>query len=194
MRIRSLGLNLNGTKPLRNFLVNSGFETKVFYPYASLTLGQYSEDINGINDYLNTLDENTFEALLDFPACLNFENEYARDPNTKFIYIQRDIDSWLDLMKYTQSTLSHNATYLFEEAYCKRYIDTDKTKMQDLTEEELRAIYAAHDAAVTSFFEGKPNYIKIMTDDPQISAKLRTFLSIVAEIDFDITAESKATI
>jgi hypothetical protein len=190
MRIRSLGFNLSGDKPLRNFLIESGFTTKIFYPYNVIELGSYPETIDGVNTYLRTINEADFQAHVGFPSNLNFEKEYEIDNETKFIYIYRDIESWVELFKGLQAKASHSTTYQFEEFLCKRYLNTDKVLGQDLTEEELRSIYAAHDQRVTEFFAGKPNYIKISLDDPQISAKLRTFLSVTEEIEFDASVES----
>lgn len=190
MRIRSVGFNLSGDKPLRNFLIDCGFTAKAFYPYNTLELGSFPETIDGADAYLRTIPEADFQAHVGFPANLNFEKEWAIDNETKFIYIYRDIDSWVELFKGVQAKASHSNTYQFEEFLCKRYINTDKVLGQDLTEEELRNIYNAHDQRVTDFFAGKPNYIKISIDDPQISAKLRTFLSVVEEVEFDASAES----
>jgi len=106
------------------------------------------------------------------------------------VIVDRDIDSWLELFKGLAAKASHSTPYQFEEVLCKTYINTNKVLGQDLTDEELRAIYTAHDQKVTAFFAGKPNYIKIELGDPQISAKLRTFLSVVEEIEFDASAES----
>lgn len=194
MRIRTLGFNLSGDKPLRNFLVESGFTTKTFYPYNVLELGSFPETLDGVNAYCRTISETEFQAHVGFPANLNFEKEFEIDNETKFIYIYRDIDSWLDLFKGLQAKASHSTTYQFEELLCKNYINTNKVLAQDLTDEELRAIYTAHDQKVTTFFAGKPNYIKIDLNDPQISAKLRTFLSVVEEIEFDASAEALANI
>jgi hypothetical protein len=190
MRIRTLGFNLSGDKPLRNFLVESGFTTKTFYPYNVLELGSFPETLDGVNAYCRTISETDFQAHVGFPANLNFEKEFEIDNETKFIYIYRGIDSWLELFKGLQAKASHSTTYQFEELLCKNYINTNKVLAQDLTDEELRSIYTAHDQKVTTFFAGKPNYIKIELDDPQISAKLRTFLSVVEEIQFDASVES----
>ncbi len=188
MRIRSLGFNFSGDRPLRNFLLDCGFTVKMFYPYSSLTVGTYPETIDGANSFLRE-DEST-EAVIGFPVNFNFEKEWEIDNETKFIYVERDIDAWVDLFKSAQNLTYHSVPYQFEELLCKTYLNTDKVLSQDLTEEELRSIYLAHDQKVTEFFAGKPNYIKVSLDDPQISAKLRTFLGITAEIEFQASSET----
>jgi hypothetical protein len=194
MRIRSVGINLSGDKPLRNFLADAGFTVKVFYPYNAIDLGTYPESLDGINSYLRSIDETEFQAEVGFPANYNFEKEWQIDNETKFIHLDRGIDAWVQLFKAVQAKLSHSTPYLFEEVLAKNYISTDKVLNQDLTEEELRAIYIAHNQKITEFFAGKPNYIKIAIDDPEISAKLRTFLSVVNEVTFDVSSETIDTI
>jgi hypothetical protein len=194
MRIRSVSFNLSGDRPLRNYLAESGFTTKAFYPYNALDLGSYPETLDGINSYLRSIDDDGFEAEVGFPVNFNFEKEWEIDNETKFIYIYRDIDSWISLFKAVQTKLSHSTPYQFEEILCKNYLSTDKVLAQDLTEEELRSIYTAHDQKVTEFFAGKPNYIKISIDDPQIEAKLRTFLSLENEVAFNTASETIDTI
>lgn len=194
MRIRSLGFNLSGDRPLRNYLAQSGFTTKSFYPYNDLDLGAYPESLEGINSYIRSIDESSYNAEVGFPVNFNFEKEWEIDNETKFIYIYRDIDAWVNLFKAIQTKLSHSTPYVFEEILCKNYLTTDKVLAQDLTEEELRSIYTAHDQKVTTFFAGKPNYIKIAIDDPQIDAKLRTFLSLENEVVFDASSETIDTI
>lgn len=189
MKIKSVGLNLNGAKGLRPFLQDSGFSVKYFYDYTGIPKGTYSEDIQGIQNYLDSIDDQ-FDAILDLPVNLVFSYAHQKDPETKFVCIQRDVDSWINIWKATNDKYYNQEHFIFEEAYCKAYIpQSTKTKISELDEEELRFIYATHYRLLDEFFAGKPNYLKVQIDDPEISAKLRTFFEITSEIEFDVLAD-----
>jgi hypothetical protein len=183
MKIRSVGLNLSGGRGLAKFLLDSNFSTKFFYDWSTLKLETYSETLNGAIEYLEIFDD-YFDAIVDIPFCFAYEYLYNKDNSTKFIYIKRDIDSWTQSFKNTQIRYSHSTPRIFEELFCNFYAETNKTKMQDLTEEEIRNIYVSHDAAIMSFFENKENFIVIDLNDLEISNKLKTFLSIDNEVVF----------
>lgn len=183
MKIRSVGLNLSGGKGLSSFLTNAGFSTRFFYPWQNLSLGDYSEDISGANSYLDYTEE-SYDAIIDIPYCFSYEHAFNKDPETKFIYIKKDIESWIKSFKNTQVYFSHTPSRIFEELFCNIYINTGKTKMQDLTEEELRVIYTSHDDAVSLFFENNSNFLNVDLNDSEISNKLKTFLSIDKDVTF----------
>jgi hypothetical protein len=189
MKIKSVGLNFNGAKGLRPFLSDSGFSVKYFYDYTGIPKGAYSEDLAGIQNYLDTIDDQ-FDAILDLPVNFVFEYAHSKNPDTKFICIQRDVDSFISLWQATNDKYYNQEHYVFEEAYCKMYLPTTgKIKISDLDETDLRSIYAAHYAKVDEFFAGKPNFLKVQIDDPEISAKLRTFFEIASEVQFDVLAD-----
>lgn len=193
MKIKSIGLNLNGGRGLRPFLLDSGFKVKYFYDYSGIPAGTYYENLSGIESYLDFIDDGTIEVIIDFPTNLAFKHAYEKDPNTKFICLQKDIDKWLDVWSKTMQKYASPEQYLFEEAFCKAYLPTTtKTRIADLTEEELRVIYTEHYKAVDEFFKDKPNYLKLHLDDPQISAKLRTFFEITSDIEFDPLSDEAA--
>lgn len=193
MKIKSVGLNLNGGRGLRPFLMDSGLKVKYFYDYNKIPLGTYHENLSGIESYLDDIDDGEIEVIIDFPTNLAFKYAYEKDPNTKFICLQKNIDKWIDVWSKTMEKYSNNNQYLFEEAFCKAYLPaTTKTRIAELTEEELRIIYTEHYAAVEDFFKDKPNFLKVHLDDPQISAKLRTFFEITSDIEFDILSDEAA--
>lgn len=193
MKIKSIGLNLNGGRGLRPFLMDSGFKVKYFYDYAGIPAGTYYENLAGIASYLDFIDDGTIEVIIDFPINLAFKYAYEKDPNTKFICLQKDVDQWLDVWSKTMQKYASDDKYVFEEAFCKAYLpSTTKTRVADLTEEELRTIYTEHYSAVDEFFKDKPNYLKVRLDDPEISAKLRTFFEISSDIEFDILSDETA--
>jgi hypothetical protein len=184
MKIRSVGLNLSGGKGLEKFLKDAGFSTHFFYSPESMVKGKYSETIHGARHFLDHLEE-SYDAIIDFPCSFAYEHAYNKDNSTKFIYIKNDLNSWVESFKNTQTLLSHEKVYIFEEFFCNFYDATEKNKMQDLTEEELVSIYTKHDAAVTSFFANNPNFLMVELNDPQITSKLKEFLSIDLDIEFN---------
>ncbi len=192
MKIKSIGLNLNGGRGLRTFLTDSGFKVKYFYDYSGIPVGTYYENLSGIESYLDSVDDGSVDVIIDFPINLAFKHAYEKDSDTKFICLQKDVEKWLDVWGKTMQKYASAEPYQFEEAFCKAYLDTSKTKISDLTEEELRTIYTEHYAAVEEFFKDKPNFLKVHLDDPQISAKLRTFFEITSDIEFDILSDEAA--
>lgn len=183
MKIRSVGLNLSGGKGLEKFLKDAGFSTHFFYSSESMIKGKYSETVIGANHFLDYIEE-SYDAIVDFPFSFAYEHAYNKDNETKFIYIKKDIDSWIESFKNSQVSFSHEKPYIFEEFFCNFYEATTKNKMQDLTEEELRSIYESHDSAVTLFFANNPNFLMVELDDPEITFKLKEFLSIDLNIEF----------
>lgn len=183
MKIRSVGLNLSGGKGLERFLLDAGFSTYFFYSPQTMIKGKYSETILGANHFLDFV-EKDYDAIVDFPFSFTYQRAYEKDNDTKFIYIKKDIDSWVQSFKNSQVSFSHEKPFIFEEFFCNFYEQTGKTKMQDLTEEELRTIYNMHYSAVTSFFADKPNFLLVELDDPEITNKLKQFLSINSDIEF----------
>jgi hypothetical protein len=184
MKILSLGLGFNGGRGLTAFLQNSNINTLNFYDYDSLPIGEYEESISGANQHLDDQFLNC-DALVDMPHCFSYAHAYDSYPTIKFVYIKRNIDSWIESFKNAQSHYDHDLPYPFEELFCNIYATTGKTKMTELTEEEARAIYNAHDNAVTDFFTGKENFLKVDLDDTAITEKLKTFLEITEDVIFE---------
>jgi hypothetical protein len=184
MKILSVGLNLSGGKGLSAFLSDAGITTKYFYDYDSLAVGSYPESLEGANTYLvdQYLD---CDALVDMPYCFSYVAAYDSYPDAKFIYVKKDLASWIESSKNAQLHYDHETPFIFEEFFCNVYAETGKTKMEDLTEEELTNIYNSHDSAVTDFFEGKENFLQVSATDPEITSKLKTFLSIEEDVIFE---------
>lgn len=184
MKILSVGLNLSAGRGLSAFLSDADITTKFFYDYDSLSVGAYPESLEGANTYLAE-HYLTHDALVDMPYCFAYESAYNSDSTTKFIYVKKDLASWLESAKNAQVHYDHAEPYIFEELFCNIYGTTGKTKMEDLTEEELTNIYNSHDAAITNFFEGKDNFLQVDATDAEITSKLKTFLSIDADVVFE---------
>lgn len=184
MKIRSVGLNLSGGKGLEKFLIEAGFSTHFFYSPATIIKGRYTETLHGANHFHDHVAK-TSDAIIDFPSSFAYAHAYNKDNDTKFIYIRKDIESWVESFKNSQVSFAHQEPHIFEKLFCNFYQPTGKTKMEDLTEEEIRAIYNFHDVAVLSFFENNPNFLLVELDDPEITSKLKQFLSIDSDVEFE---------
>ena len=184
MNILSLGLNLSGGKGFATFLQSADITTSYFYDYDNLSVGEYPESLEGVNQYIDDQYIN-YNALVDLPHCFGYEHVYNNYLTTKFVYIKKDLDSWLESMKNAQSHFDHESPLIFEELFCNIYEATGKTKMEDLTEEDLVNIYNSHDSAISNFFEGKENFLQIDVADPEITSKLKTFLEITEDVVFE---------
>jgi hypothetical protein len=177
MKILGVGLGRSATKSLAAFLVKNGFKTIHFYNSDEIK-GTFTENINGIINYFNLI-ENDTEAFTDIPYCFIYEYFFKKYPDAKFIYIKRDVDSWVESMYEINKIWSYSGEgYIFEEAYCNMYKKTNKKRIQDLTKNELRNIWIEHDKAITEFFKNNKNFIEISLDDKEIANKLCSFLTV----------------
>lgn len=184
MKILGVSLGRSATKSLAQFLSWNGFSIKHFYNIDEIEKGIFSEDLNGLNKYLESIDH-LAEAFLDIPHSLSFEHFFKMHPDAKFIYIKRDIESWAKSMYEVSQIWAHdNENTLFEKAYCNLYIKTNKNKIQDLTIKELKDIWTAHDKKISEFFKNKDNFIEISLDDKEIENKLSSFLNITTKTNF----------
>jgi hypothetical protein len=184
MKILSLGLNLSGGKGLATFLQNADITTSYFYDYDNLNIGDYPESLEGVNQYIDD-QYISYDALVDLPHCFGYEHVYNSYPTAKFVYVKKNLDFWLESIKNAQNHYDHELPFIFEELFCNIYETTEKTKMEDLTEEELTNIYNYHNSAITNFFEGKENFLQVDIADPEITSKLKTFLSIEEDVVFE---------
>ena len=183
MKIFGVSLGRNGTQSLADFLRIQGFSVTHFYDFQNLELGSFAENQNGIVAHFNSL--RSTDAYIDIPTCLVFDKMYEKFPDAKFINITRPVDKWVASMKKVQNKLAHSGDpYLFEEAYCNFYAETGKTKIQDLTEEELRFIWSKHTEKIQNFFNNKINYLEVDLEDPEIGQKIRTFVNGLSESPF----------
>ena len=183
MKILSVGLGRNGTQSFNRFMQKLGFTTTHFYHYDSLALGSFEENSDGIEKHFNSLKET--DVYSDIPNCLIFDKLYERFPEAKYINITRPAEEWILSMQKISSKWAHeNDPYIFEEAYCNFYLNTGKTKIQDLTENELLTIREMHLNKINAFFKDKENYLEVELSDPEISNKICKFINISSDVEF----------
>ncbi len=176
-KVFGVSLGRNATQSLGEYLKRHGLSVTHFYNYKDIARGTFSEDLAGILEHFESLPKT--DAYLDIPNCFIFEELYAKYPDAKFINITRTQDKWVTSMKRIQEARSHDGDpYIFEEAYCNIYANTGKTKIQDLTDAELRVIYDRHLLKVRTFFDGKKdNYLELNIDDMDLAEKIRNFIN-----------------
>jgi hypothetical protein len=176
-KIFGVSLGRNATQSLAEYLKRHGLSVTHFYNYEGVPLGTFSEDLAGILSHFESLPKT--DAYLDIPHCFIFEELYEKYPDAKFINITRTQDKWVASMKRIQEARSHDGDpYIFEEAYCNIYAKTGKTKIQDLTDAELRVIHERHLLKVRAFFDGKKNnYLELNIDDMLLAEKIRDFIN-----------------
>jgi len=183
MKILCVSLGRNGTQSFDQFMKELGFSTTHFYDFKQLPLGSFQENSYGIEEHFNTLPETDVHS--DIPTCLIFDKLYERFPEAKYINITRPSEEWVLSMQKIGRKLAHSHdSYIFEEAYCNFYLNTKKTKIQDLTENELLTIREIHLNKINAFFKEKENYLEVELTDPEISSKICKFINISSDIGF----------
>jgi len=106
------------------------------------------------------------DVFSDTPIYLEYKELDIRFPNSKFIYLNRDVDSWslsfiknynyfmhkLQQKKYYENILEHKIT---RETYKKLF------GTLDLTSYVLKDIYVKHKKDVMAYFNNKNNFLEI---------------------------------
>lgn len=183
MKIMCVSLGRNGTQSLTSFIRQQGFSATHFYQFDQLSLGDFSEDADGIMKHFESLPYT--DAHVDIPTCLVFDQVYDKFPDAKYINITRPSDDWLASMLKMNRLMGHEGDpFIFEEAYCNFYSNTGKNKIQDLTTDEFLFIREKHLERVSDFFKDKDNYLEVELYDPEIASKIKEFIGAELDIDF----------
>lgn len=127
----------------------------------------------------------TFEladVISDCPCFCDYQLLDRVFPNSKFVYLDRDLDKWLPsiqmLLKKMQPSF-HNQTYVspilkrcFENAFKLQ------TVAEPLDKYHLECCYLAHKEAVLSYFHGNNNFLEINIAHQNSLLLLLTFLGV----------------
>lgn len=125
-----LGLSRTGTTSLSQALEKLGYPT-IHYPYKI-------EDLEG------------YRAASDIPILLWLEAIDRKYPNSKFVWTERDIGSWLASCEaYFQRKQNPTGTRAAIRQACYGCTEFDEKK--------FRTAYYRHGAYVMSYFESRPN-------------------------------------
>lgn len=182
MKIAVISLNLSGGQAISNFLTSKKIDgesisSKYFYDYDQKELGHYSEDINGLKLYIDEIYDQ-YDCFVEFPVSFGFKYLAEKNPETKFIYVQRTPSSWIDQMNTLKISMNYETPFYFEELFCNHYIKTGKVKINNLSDEELNLIYSAHNSSVLNYFENNQNFLLLNFADEDVFIKIQQFLNI----------------
>lgn len=182
MKIAVISLNLSGGQAVFNFLStkkinDKDISCKYFYDYSAKKVGDYEESLVGLNTYIDEIYDQ-YDAFIEFPVSFGYEYLYSKDSDTKFIYIKRTLESWIEQMNNLKNSINYEESFYFEEFFCNHYVQTNKIKINDLTDEELEEIYNMHNQSVLSFFEESDNFISIDFADEFVFTKIGNFLNL----------------
>ncbi len=144
-KIFATGLSRTGTKSLWNALEVLGYRA-LHYPGYAFVDGAIEIDAKALDEY---------DALLDTPIALAFEDLDAAHPGSKFIHTVRDIDAWLESCR----------AFFFEGAFqkprvielCRRLYGTHV-----FDEDTFRRAYARHDSRVREHFAGREDDLLVL--------------------------------
>lgn len=185
MRFFCVSLGRNGTRSMSKFLRDQGLTVTHFYKYQEVEPGTFSEDADGIFDHFLSLPDT--DVHTDIPSCLVFDKVFEMYPEAKYIHVTRPEDEWVASMQKIARLLGHDHDpFIFEEAYCNFYANTGKTKIQDLSEEELIFIRNSHINKINEFFKDKDqnNYLEVELSDPDLAAKIKAFVGTDVDVPF----------
>lgn len=182
MKILSVSLGRSGTKSLEHFLNKNNINALHGYDH-SIDPEMFEENLSGIEKYFDTK-INEAEAFLDIPYCFAIEYFLKKYADAKFIYIKRDVESWINSMNSIKNVWPHEKPFIFEKAYCNIYTKTNKDKIEDLTDQELYEIWNLHDKNIEYHLSGNPNFLQIYLNDDDIAEKISNFLNIEAKYSF----------
>lgn len=180
MKIAVVSLNLSGGQAIKGFfdtktIKSMPLKTKYFYDYFKISKGSFEENMSGLCQYVDSIYD-SFDAFIEFPVSFAYEHLYNKNQDTKFIYIKRTKESWIEQMKSLRNTVDGSNNYVFEDFFCNHYIKTEKNSIGLLDDEELAQIYDEHDRLLVDFFKDKENFLQIDFNDDLIFVKILSFL------------------
>jgi len=155
-----VSLHKTGTTSLSNFLEKLGYlvtgpDLHAFYAYQK---GDYSV----VDQLLET-----YDAFQDDPWYLLYEYVEEKYPNSKFIFLERNVDSWLDSVQRFYKSNRYN-----NKVRKHVYGAADTIENSDL----YRTAYEKHNSSVITYFENNPNFLAIRIDKPNDAIRLQQFL------------------
>lgn len=179
MKICSISLNKSHLSKLKMFFTYQNKRVVNLYTSTMYenSYNEYGNDISSVHSYIDKVFEKN-DVFLEFPFSFVYEYIYNKHPETKFIYVDIEKETWINEMNLLKELYSHDGKpHVFEEFFCNYYFQTGKTKIQDLSPEELSQIYDLHKFGIDSFFAGKDNFIKIDYDNLEFLEIIQGFTS-----------------
>lgn len=134
----------------------------------------------------------TFEladVISDAPSFSDFQQLDRLFPNSKFIYLNRDLAEWLPsmqrLLRKMETHLKPKTGY-FNPVLKRSFQETFAIDCEELlSDQHLIECYQTHYSRVSQYFLGRKDYIEINLSDANSLPRLFTFLGL------DFTAEQQ---
>ena len=127
----------------------------------------------------------TFEladVISDAPCFSDFEQLDLLFPNSKFIYLHRDLSQWVPSMQRLLTKMAEGLTPkggFFSPVLKRAFNETFDTEHPHLlTEQHLKNCYLQHVQHVSNYFHGKDNLLNINLSDPNSFVALYDFLGL----------------
>lgn len=122
------------------------------------------------------------DAISDAPCFSDFKQLDKLFPQSKFIYLEREITSWLLSMQRLLTKMSPHLdaknghfSPVLKRAFMETF-DTDCAQL--LSDAHLTACYYAHQKQITTYFKDRNNLLSINLSDKDSFQQLCQFLSL----------------
>jgi hypothetical protein len=127
------------------------------------------------------------DAVSDAPCFSDYMHLDVLFPNSKFIYLSRDLDKWLPSITMLLEKMApwlDAKTGKFNPILKRSFHHTFSAELP-LTQSELEACYTQHEQAVKIYFEGRDDLLSVDVSDPGSLLKVKQFLGMSEEGDAD---------
>lgn len=127
------------------------------------------------------------DAISDAPCFSDYQQLDVLFPDSKFIYLARDIDRWLPSITMLLDKMAPHLepkTGRFNPIL-KRSFHHTFTATLPLSSEALTECYLRHQQQVLSYFEGRNDLLSIDVSEPGSLLEMKLFLGLQAEGDAD---------
>jgi hypothetical protein len=152
-KVVGIGLSRTGTASLSAALERLGFRSIHF---------------RNLNKILGPGDINAFDAFADTPACTMYKQVYRAFPNSKFIYTDRDIKSWVKSMRSLTGAVEPDQDAI--DKWTEKCVDSigyfegyNRSRLKCIHNslyanfKTWKKAFLSHKNSVTKFFEKKDN-------------------------------------
>lgn len=127
-----------------------------------------------------------YDAFSDNPFPIMYEHFDTQYPDSKFILIKRDPDSWYNSILAINTFLKKPNIDPFERIFFEAYLDKVPKKFKDISYEDYILCYNRHIEAVENYFKDKDNLLVLDISDTKKGIKIADFLDkdIFPKVDF----------
>ncbi len=122
------------------------------------------------------------DAISDAPCFSDYMHLDTLFPNSKFIYLSRDLDKWVPSMTMLLDKMASrlDAKTGSFNPILKRSFHHTFSAIYPLSHDELIDCYSRHKREVFSYFKDRDDFLSIDVSEPGSLLKVRSFLGIQA--------------